>query len=156
MIKNFVNWFFSPSKKLNNEYHIDFYSKLIELEQRIKVLEEENYYPEEYKGSTVSSVSNVMPPWGHSDMEALKYTDEELNAMCEKAASDEEKKKCREYNLREAEYYDKRAKLDTEHYKHSEHYYDYTRNDSKRQNPFNKVDKVKKWLLPIEPDPNST
>jgi antitoxin component of MazEF toxin-antitoxin module len=47
---------------------------------------EENYYPEEYKGSSVSS---VMPPWGHSDMEALKYTDEELNAMCDKAASDQ-------------------------------------------------------------------
>ena len=70
---------------------------------------EEHYYPEEYKGSTVSS---VMLPWGHSDMEALKYTDEELNAMCDKAASVEEKEKCREYNLREAEYYDKRAKLD--------------------------------------------
>ena len=27
---------------------------------------EENYYPEEYKGSTVSS---VIPPWGHSDLE---------------------------------------------------------------------------------------
>jgi len=54
-----------------------------------------------------------MPPWGHSDLEyGLQYTDEELNAMCDKAASVEEKEKCREYNLREAEYYDKRAKLD--------------------------------------------
>ena len=44
---------------------------------------EENYYPEEYKGSTVSS---VMPPWGHSDMEALRYTDEEMDAMCDNAA----------------------------------------------------------------------
>lgn len=58
---------------------------------------EENYYPNEYKGSTVSSV---------------QYTEEELNAMCDKAASDEEKEKCREYNLREAEYYNKRAELD--------------------------------------------
>lgn len=46
------------------------------------------------------------------DMEALRYTEEELNAMCDKAASDDEKEKCREYNLREAEYYDKRAQLD--------------------------------------------
>ena len=67
-----------------------------------------------------------MPPWGHSDMEALRYTEEELNSMCDKAASDEEKNKCREYNLCEAEYYDKRAKLDT------------------------KYDKVKKWVLPVE------
>ena len=70
---------------------------------------EENYYPEEYKEP---KVEDLMPPWGHSDMEALKYTDEELNAMCDKAASDGEKNKCREYNLREAEYYDKRAELD--------------------------------------------
>ena len=34
-----------------------------------------------------------MPLWGHSDMEALKYSDEELNAMCDKAASDEDKVK---------------------------------------------------------------
>lgn len=69
-----------------------------------------------------------MPPWGHSDMEALRYTEEELNAMCDKAASDQEKEKCREYNLREAEYYDKRSQLDM------------------------KKDKVKKWILPTELD----
>lgn len=37
-------------------------------------------------------VEDIMPPWGHSDIEALRYTEEELNAMCEKAASDEQKK----------------------------------------------------------------
>ena len=78
---------------------------------------EENYYPEEYN----------------------QYTEEELNAMCDKAASDEEKEKCREYNLREAEYYNKRVELDA---KHSEYYYDYTRNDLDRPNPF----KTKKTL----------
>ena len=36
---------------------------------------------------------------------------------------------CREYNLREAEYYNKRAQLDTQ-------------------------DKVKKWVLPVEVDPS--
>jgi bifunctional DNA-binding transcriptional regulator/antitoxin component of YhaV-PrlF toxin-antitoxin module len=30
---------------------------------------------------------DCMPPWGHSDMEALKYTDEELDAMCAAATS---------------------------------------------------------------------
>ena len=40
------------------------------------------------------------------------YTEEELNAMCDKAASDQEKEKCREYNLREAEYYNRRFKVD--------------------------------------------
>jgi hypothetical protein len=29
--------------------------------------------------------NNTMPPWGHSDMEALHYTEEELNAMCDAA-----------------------------------------------------------------------
>ena len=56
---------------------------------------EETYYPEESK----------------------QYTEEELNAMCDKAASDVEKEKCREYNLREAEYYNKRAQLDAEYTK---------------------------------------
>jgi hypothetical protein len=51
---------------------------------------EENYYPEEYK----------------------QYTEEEMNAMCEHAATENDKEKCREYNLREAEYYNKRAELD--------------------------------------------
>jgi len=41
-----------------------------------------------------------------------QYTEEEMNAMCDAA---EDKEKCREYNLREAEYYTKRAELDAEH-----------------------------------------
>jgi hypothetical protein len=32
--------------------------------------------------------------------------------MCDKAASDQEKQQCQEYNMREAEYYNQRAKLD--------------------------------------------
>jgi hypothetical protein len=58
----------------------------------------------------------------------IQYTEEELNAMCDKAASDNEKEKCREYNLREAEYYNKRAELDA------------------------KQDNVVKWQLPIQVD----
>ena len=86
---------------------------------------EENYYPEEYK--IIDSVIK------YPIRSSVNYTDEELDAMCDKASSDEEKEKCREYNLREAEYYNKRAELDA---KHSEHYYDYTRNDLNRENPF--------------------
>ena len=80
---------------------------------------EENYYPEENK----------------------QYTEEELNAMCD-AASDKEK--CREYNLREAEYYTKRAELDAKHtskvdgysvdgIEHSQYYYDIGRNKTHDQ-----------------------
>ena len=66
---------------------------------------EENYYPEE----------------------ARQYTEEELDAMCDAAAEQEERDKCREYNLREAEYYNQRAKLDAD-YEKSKHYYDTNRN----------------------------
>jgi len=75
---------------------------------------EENYYPEEHK----------------------QYTEEEMNAMCERAATENDKEKCREYNLREAEYYNKRAELDAK----SSHYFNYTRNDSNRSNPFTTPD----------------
>ena len=66
---------------------------------------EEHYYPEE----------------------ARQYTEEELDAMCDAAAEQEERDKCREYNLREAEYYNQRAKLDAD-YEKSKHYYDTNRN----------------------------
>ena len=65
-------------------------------------------------------IDDCMPTWGHSAMEALRYTDKEMDAMCDKATSSE---------------------------KHSESYYDYTRNDYTRPNPF---DKVVKWQLPVE------
>jgi bifunctional DNA-binding transcriptional regulator/antitoxin component of YhaV-PrlF toxin-antitoxin module len=106
---------------------------------------EEHYYPEEYKEP---KVEDIMPPWGHSDMEALRYTEEELNAMCEKAASDQEKEKCREYNLREAEYYDKRAKIDLT--------YDemiaagYTMTDDGFWIPPQEEKPKKTWTLPID------
>jgi hypothetical protein len=41
-----------------------------------------------------------------------------MNAMCEHAATENDKEKCREYNLREAEYYTKRAELDAQHSKY--------------------------------------
>jgi len=66
-------------------------------------------------------VDDYMRPWGHSDMEALsQYTDNQMDAMCDNAELDE---------------------------KHSNHYYDYTRNNYTRPNPF---DKVVKWRLPID------
>ena len=45
--------------------------------------------------------------------ESHNYTEEEMNAMCDAAT---EKEKCREYNMREAEYYNKRAELDASFY----------------------------------------
>jgi len=101
---------------------------------------EEYYYPEEYQ---YTATGEKFP---------LQYTEEELNAMCDKAASDEEKEKCQEYNIREEEYYNKKTELDAEieeirkeggydwtppvSEQKSDHYYNYTRNDINRKNPF--------------------
>jgi len=41
VIKKFINWYFSPSRKPIVE-DIDLYQKIIELEERIKYLEDEN------------------------------------------------------------------------------------------------------------------
>jgi hypothetical protein len=94
---------------------------------------EENYYPEE----------------------SSQYTEEELNAMCDKAASDQEKEKCREYNLREAEYYDKRAELDSK-WKSvsvpSKPLYVSEDGDVWIPDSTTKEDKVVKWILPVELD----
>jgi hypothetical protein len=42
MINKIIDWFFSPSKKPIVEDHIDLYTKLIELENRIESIEQEN------------------------------------------------------------------------------------------------------------------
>jgi len=79
---------------------------------------EEHYYPEEHK----------------------QYTEEEMDAMCDAA---EDKEKCREYNLREAEYYNKRAQLDADYEAIKEAGgYEWT--------PLPTKDKVNKWRLPVE------
>jgi len=114
----------------------------------------------ECKKSWTSFWEDNMPPWGHSDLEALSNyfphpdqpvdTEEELNAMCDKAASDQEKEKCREYNLREAEYYDKRAKLDATYDEMIAAGYEMTADGFWM--PPQKEDKVVKWQLPVEVD----
>ena len=82
---------------------------------------EEHYYPEEHK----------------------QYTEEEMDAMCERAATENDKEKCREYNLREAEYYNKRAQLDADcEAIKAAGGYDWT--------PLPTKDKVKKWRLPVQ------
>lgn len=82
-------------------------------------------------GSSDTFTFNVddTSPYIINSLDIGDYSPEgELNAMCDKAVSKQEREKCREYNLREAEYYDKRAKLDAEQ------------------------DKVVKWQLPVEVD----
>ena len=81
-----------------------------------------------------------MPPWGHSDLEYLSKHKEPLS--CDKDDSSPECKGAWN-SFWEENYYPEQ---------YSEHYYDYTRNDPDRPNPF--IDKVVKWQLPVEMHPS--
>ena len=104
----------------------------------------------------------------------IVYSEEELNAMCDKAASDEEKEKCREYNMREAEYYNKQVELDAEVERiRQEGGYDWTPSTEKKEKTLNYDEAIaagwtmtddgiwmppqetpkKKWVLTIEQNP---
>ena len=84
----------------------------------IKCVDESLKYHKKYYTKSVELISLLK---GHREVDFdytatgekfPRYTEEELDAMCDAA---EEKEKCREYNLREAEYYNKRAQLDAEY-----------------------------------------
>jgi len=103
----------------------------------------------------------------------LSCDKDDQSPECQKSWNDfweeVDEKHSREYNLREAEYYNKRAQLDAEFEKikaaggyewtppidnsKSKYYYEYNRNDVNRKNPFK--DKVVKWQLPVEIDGTS-
>jgi hypothetical protein len=94
-----------------------------------------------------------MPPWGHSDLEYMIHNKEPLSCdkddpspECKGAWNDfwEDNDSASEYNLREAEYYNKGVELDTltKEVK-AEGGYGWTPEPS---------DKVVKWQLPIEVD----
>ena len=84
------------------EYHKKYYTKSIELLSLLKGHRSVDF--------------DDMP-------QSLRYTDEEMDAMCDAA---QDKEKCREYNLREAEYYNKRAELDA--LEKSKYYWNSSRN----------------------------
>jgi len=75
----------------------------------------------EHHKENVVSEPKIKEEWAHPESGIYKhrqqYTEEEMNAMCERAATENDKDKCREYNLREAEYYNKRAKIDLQQQK---------------------------------------
>ena len=100
------------------EYHKKQLTKGIELLSLLK-----GHRPVDYIDFDVSD-KDWENFWEEQDQISQNYTEEELNAMCDAA---EDKEKCREYNLREAEYYTKRAELDA---KHSQYYHDTGRNKS--------------------------
>jgi len=94
-----------------------------------------------------------MPPWGHSDLEYglvnPTLTKDRIsnfpgeNTICDKDDSSLECKGAWN-DFWEENYYPEEVNSEE---KHSESYYDYTRNDSNRSNPF---DKVIRWRLPVE------
>ena len=106
-------------KKMMEEYELqdkqlytdqEYYA----LQARVEVLEEQHNHAEDvamhWKDKYLKEIStrtldpdSIMPPWGHSDMEALRYTEDEINAMCD-AAEAEEKEQCVEMAEREYEW----------------------------------------------------
>ena len=91
------------------EYHKKYYTKSVELLSLLKGHREVDFGDE--GNITLGGTSDWNDFWeeNYYPEEHKQYTEEELNAMCDAA---EDKEKCREYNLREAEYYNKRAQLD--------------------------------------------
>jgi hypothetical protein len=92
----------------------------------LKCVNESVVYHKKYYTKSVELLSLLK---GHRNVDfgdmpqSLRYTDEEMDAMCDAA---QDKEKCREYNLREAEYYNKRAELDA--LERSKYYWDSDRN----------------------------
>jgi len=114
------------------DYHKKYYTKSVELLSLLKGHREVDFEV------TDKDWENF---WQEQDI-SQNYTEEEMDAMCERAATENDKEKCREYNLREAEYYTKRAQLDAEYEaikaaggyewtpesNHNKYYYDVNRN----------------------------
>ena len=96
------------------EYHKKYLTKSIELLSLLK-----GHRPVDFDYTATGEKFSTKTEASKKDWEdfwsAEQYTEEEMNAMCDAAA---DKEKCREYNLREAEYYTKRAELDAQHSKH--------------------------------------
>ena len=111
------------------EYHRNNLDRGVELLSLLKghrPIEIEEATDKDWEDFWESTEEVSKEQWAHPESSLykhLQYTEEELNAMCDAA---EDKEKCREYNLREAEYYTKRAELDA------------------------KQDKVIKWQLPVQ------
>ena len=118
--------------EINVKYHKDNFDKNAELLSLLKGHREVDFEV------TDKDWENF---WQEQDI-SQNYTEEEMDAMCERAATENDKEKCREYNLREAEYYTKRAQLDAEYEaikaaggyewtpesNHNKYYYDVNRN----------------------------
>ena len=130
------------------EYHRNNLDRGVELLSLLKghrPIEIEEATDKDWEDFWESTEEVSKEQWAHPESSLykhLQYTEEELNAMCDAA---EDKEKCREYNLREAEYYTKRAELDVEYEAiKAAGGYEWTPEPPK--------DKVVKWQLPVQVD----
>ncbi len=85
------------------EYHKKYLTKSIELLSLLK-----GQRPVDFGENVTDASAHDFDDFWYGK----QYTEEEMDAMCERAATENDKDKCREYNLREAEYHTKRAELD--------------------------------------------
>ena len=93
---------FEEWKQLEDEFELT--KKINRVSDNVDAMYWKSKYIEEL--AKQGKLDNVHQPESH------QYTEEEMDAMCDAAANVAEHEKCKEYNLREAEYYDKRARLD--------------------------------------------
>jgi len=132
------------------EYHKKYLTKSIELLSLLKGHREVDFGVGNDEPWDYTATGEKFPSVTNNDWENFwaaennsQYTEEEMDAMCERAATENDKEKCREYNLREAEYYDKRAQLDADYEAiKAAGGYDWT--------PLPTKDKVNKWRLPVQ------
>jgi len=97
----------------DNYSSVTFFTDLMEA---LKEWKEYHHKKLDKVNLSMSLITGDTPSPSLSDRSIIQfntnYTEEELNSMCDKATSDQEKERCCEYNLREAEYYNERAKID--------------------------------------------
>ena len=108
----------------------------------IKGVVEDNYYTYKKQTTDAYELLALLNGNGKGHIKAYdEYLEKKENLICNKEDSSP---KCQKSwnDFWEEHYYPE---------EHSKHYYDYTRNDPNRKNPF---DKVKKWVLPVEETKN--
>jgi hypothetical protein len=88
----------------NVEYHKKYLTKNIEFLSLLK-----GNRPVNLSESVEEATKKDWVDFWEETYRPEQYTEQEMDAMCDTA---KDKEKCREYNMREAEYYNKRAEID--------------------------------------------
>lgn len=98
----------------NVEYHSEKLMRSTKLLELLNVKKKEQQSSETLVCDSTDETAECRAAWNDfwKDVDTIQdkkyvaqYTEEELNAMCENAESEEERELCLEYNVRESEYY---------------------------------------------------